>query len=73
MVAGWKQDSSGGLKAGGRCGEEIVVPDRTEDQSLSSVYLSTGLTPWNFDSACMSFIIHFISGLHSRLVHLLNS
>ena len=23
--------------------------------------LSTGLTPWNFDSACLSFIIHSIS------------
>ena len=34
MVAGWKKDSSGGLKAGGRCGEEVVVPDRIEDRSL---------------------------------------
>ena len=34
MVAGWKKESSGGLKAGGRCGEEVVMPDRIEDQSL---------------------------------------
>ena len=34
MVAGWKKDSSGGLEAGGRCGEEVVVPDRIEDRSL---------------------------------------
>ena len=34
MVAGWKKESSGGLKAGGRCGEEVVVPDKIEDQSL---------------------------------------
>ena len=34
MVAGWKKDSSVGLKAGGRCGEEVVVPDRIEDRSL---------------------------------------
>ena len=34
MVAGWKKDSSGGLKAGGRCGEEVVVPDRIDDRSL---------------------------------------
>ena len=34
VVARWKQGSSGGLKAGGRCGEEIVVPDKIEDQSL---------------------------------------
>ena len=34
MVAGWKKDSSGGLGAGGRCGEEVVVPDRIEDRSL---------------------------------------
>ena len=34
MVAGWKKESSGGLKAGGRCGEEVVVPDRIEDRSL---------------------------------------
>ena len=33
-LAGWKKDSSGGLEAGGRCGEEVVVPDRIEDQSL---------------------------------------
>ena len=32
--AGWKKDSSGGLEAGGRCGEEVVVPDRIEDRSL---------------------------------------
>ena len=32
MVAGWEKDSSGGLEAGGRCGEE--VPDRIEDRSL---------------------------------------
>ena len=25
------KDSSGGLEAGGRCGEEVVVPDRIED------------------------------------------
>jgi hypothetical protein len=34
MVARWKQGSSGGLKAGGRCGEEVVVPDIIEDHSL---------------------------------------
>mgnify|MGYP003536654949 FL=1 len=34
MVAGWKKDSSGGLKTGGRCGEEVVVPDTIEDRSL---------------------------------------
>ena len=34
IVARWKQGNSGGLKAGGRCGEEVVVPDRNEDQSL---------------------------------------
>ena len=34
MVAGWKKDSSGGLEAGGRCGEEVVLPDRIEDRSL---------------------------------------
>ena len=34
MVAGWKMESSGGLKAGDRCGEEVVVPDRIEDRSL---------------------------------------
>ena len=34
MVAGWKKESSGGLKAGGRCGEEVVVPDRIEDRSM---------------------------------------
>ena len=34
MVARWKKDSSGGLEAGGRCGEEVVVPDRIEDRSL---------------------------------------
>ena len=34
MVAGWKKDSSGGLEAGGRCGEEVVVPDKIEDQSF---------------------------------------
>ena len=34
IVARWKQGSSGGLKAGSRCGEEVVVPDRIEDQSL---------------------------------------
>ena len=37
IVARWKASSrvsSGGLKAGGRCGEELVVPDRIEDQSL---------------------------------------
>ena len=34
MVAGWKKDSSGGLEAGGRCGEEVVVPDRIEVRSL---------------------------------------
>ena len=34
MVAGWKKESSGGLKAGGRCGEKVVVPDRIEDRSL---------------------------------------
>ena len=28
--------------------------------SLASL-LSTGLTPWNFDLACLSFIIHFVS------------
>jgi len=33
-VAGWKTDSSGGLEAGCRCGEEVVVPDRIEDRSL---------------------------------------
>ena len=33
-VAGWNKDSSGGLEAGGRCGEEVVVPDKIEDQSL---------------------------------------
>ena len=34
----WLQDGSrvapGGLKAGGRCGEEIGVPDIIEDHSL---------------------------------------
>ena len=34
IVARWKQGNSGGLKAGGRCGEEVVMPDRIEDQSL---------------------------------------
>ena len=36
IVARWKQGSLGGLKAGGRCvcGEEVVMPDRIEDQSL---------------------------------------
>ena len=34
MVAGWKKDSSGGLEAGGRYGEEVVVPDTIEDRSL---------------------------------------
>ena len=34
MVAGWKKNSSGGLEAGGRCGEEVVVPDRIEDRSF---------------------------------------
>ena len=34
MVAGWKKESSGGLKAGGRCSEEVVVPDRIDDRSL---------------------------------------
>ena len=34
MVAGWKKDSSGGLETGGRCGEEVLVPDRIEDRSL---------------------------------------
>ena len=34
MVAGWKKDSSGGLEAGGRCGEEVVVPDTIEDRSF---------------------------------------
>ena len=34
MVAGWKKDSSGGLEAGGRCGEEVVVPDKIKDRSL---------------------------------------
>ena len=34
MVAGWKKVSSGGLETGGRCGEEVVVPDRINDQSL---------------------------------------
>ena len=34
MVAGWIKESSGGLKAGGRCGEEVVVPDRIDDRSL---------------------------------------
>ena len=33
-VAGWKKDNSGGLEAGGRCGEVVVVPDRIEDRSL---------------------------------------
>ena len=34
MVAGWKKDSPGSLKAGGRCGEEVVVLDAIEDQSF---------------------------------------
>ena len=34
IVARWNQGSSGGLKAGGRCGEEVLVPDRIEDPSL---------------------------------------
>ena len=35
MVAGWEKDSSGGLEAGGRCGEEVVVPDTIiEDRSF---------------------------------------
>ena len=34
VVVGWKKESSGGLKAGGRCGEEEVVPDIIEDRSL---------------------------------------
>ena len=34
MIAGWKKESSGGLKAGGRCGEEVVMPDRIQDRSL---------------------------------------
>ena len=34
IVARWKQGSSGGLKAGGRCGEEVVMTDRIEDRSL---------------------------------------
>ena len=34
MVAGWRKGRSGGLEAGGKCGEEVVVPDRIEDRSL---------------------------------------
>ena len=34
MVAGWTDDSSGSLKARGRCGEEVVVLYRIEDRSL---------------------------------------
>ena len=34
MIVRWKQGSSEGLKAGGRCGEEVVVPDIIEDHSL---------------------------------------
>ena len=31
IVARWKQGSSRGLKAVGRCDEEVVMPDRIED------------------------------------------
>ena len=43
------------------------IPQAAENSLFSSFlsslayFLSTGLTPWNFDLACLSFIIHSIS------------
>ena len=43
------------------------IPQAAENSPFSSFLsslaylLSTGLTPWNFDSACFSFIIHSVS------------
>ena len=34
IVAGWKNDRSGGLKGGGKCGDGIVEPVKIEVRSL---------------------------------------
>ena len=50
------------------------IPQAAENSPFSSFLsslaylLSTGLTPWNFDLACLSFIIHSISFILDPLI-----
>ena len=38
-----------------------------------AIFLSTELTPWNFDSACLCHSLFIAYILHPQTVHLLNS
>ena len=46
MEKGWKRDSSGGLEAKGRYGEEVVVSDRIKDRSLWILSVKNFANDW---------------------------